>query len=185
MKLASKVIQQQEFAQIVGISPSLVSRLITEGILRKGGTLAEWVQAFIAREVELNQSPSASAELEQERVLLTRARRQTAEANLKAQLGELIRADDVRAARAAEYGTLKTSLWNWQNSLPPQLARREAPEIAAILERELRRVLNDLTRNFNKQARLAVNWLAANAPASLWTYCTPTQIAHDAPEDEG
>jgi transcriptional regulator with XRE-family HTH domain len=94
--LASEVPNQRDLARVLGVSEALISRLMRQRVLRRGGSLAEQVQAFLERELAANGAP-ASTELEAERIALTRARRQLAEGELAEQRRQSISADDVMA----------------------------------------------------------------------------------------
>lgn len=45
----SEQVSQAEFAQIVGMSEARVSQLVSEGVLARGGTGMEWLQAYCER----------------------------------------------------------------------------------------------------------------------------------------
>ena len=87
MDLTEKV-SQVKFGALVGISGGTVSDLIHRGILKRGGTLQEWGQAYCSRLREQAAGRAASgaldlaqerAHLAQEQRMLTAVKRQIAE----------------------------------------------------------------------------------------------------------
>lgn len=164
--LPDQVPTQRELARIFGVSEALVSRLMRQRVLQRGGTLAAQVQAFIEREREAA-APPASSELETERVALTRARRQLAETEVQRARREVVPVDAMTAVVVANNYTARQTLLSWLNRLPPLLEQRSAREAAAILEDALHDLLKDMHDGFDRRALRVLRWLVKHAPADL------------------
>jgi phage terminase Nu1 subunit (DNA packaging protein) len=142
--LATEVPTQRDLARIFGVSEALISKLMRQRVLRRGGTLAELVQAFVQREVEAN-GPPASSELESERIQLTRARRQLAEAELAEQQRRVVDADAVVREWGRLVGTAKQRFLGLPAKVTPMVVgAKSLPEAAALLEREILQALAEL-----------------------------------------
>jgi len=72
---------QAEFGHLVGIGQSAVSQLVTEGILPRDGTAAEWLLAYCARlrEQAAGRYSDGPLDLGQERAALAKAQREGVE----------------------------------------------------------------------------------------------------------
>ncbi len=71
-------ISQAEFAQIIGVSEARVSQLVSEGVLTRGETAAEWVIAYCERlrdQAAGRLGDSLGLDLVQERAALAREQR--------------------------------------------------------------------------------------------------------------
>jgi phage terminase Nu1 subunit (DNA packaging protein) len=64
---------QRAFGTLVGLSDSRVSRLVSDGTLRRGATAAEWIRAYAGRQREA--ASGQAGNLADERAALTRSQR--------------------------------------------------------------------------------------------------------------
>lgn len=173
--LHEQTVSQQQFALIVGISQGMVSRLVNDGTLARGGNLAQWVQAFVLRAESLASPDVEDAEHRRERTLLMRARRQVAGLDLRERRGELMRTDAHAARIVALAASLKQRLWSWVGALPGPLAGKEPSGVQRLLEAETRQFLTDLQEGFAASELRLLRWLLANAPGDCWQTETPTE----------
>ena len=96
----NQIVSQGEFGALIGITRPRVTQLMTEGALKRGGTLKEWTQAIIERAREQphgrpQKAPKAiepedpdAPDLNKERALLTREQRHTVVMKRRIALGE-------------------------------------------------------------------------------------------------
>ena len=168
MNLEKQKVTQAQFASIFGISQALVSKLLHQGILKRGGTLGEWSRAYVDRAVELVTPSAGDAEYEAERTLMIRARRQIAEIDLQERRGEVIKVDAHIAKVSAVYSICRQIIWSWVGALPAQCEFRPAAAIADIVEREARRLFADMHRDFERYEWRAVMAIAKYVPADVW-----------------
>lgn len=71
---------QAQFAELVGIAQPTVSDLIASGVLERGGTARQWLQAYCTRLREQAAAREAEGSLAKERAGLARVRRIAQEA---------------------------------------------------------------------------------------------------------
>lgn len=81
---------------------------------------------------------------EEEKKLLTKARRKQAEMELAEAEGHLIEVDKVTDDLSTLFANVKTSLRGWAKRLPPVLFGRTQKEIGQEILHEADRILNDL-----------------------------------------
>ena len=65
-------IQQQEFAQLVGVSESAVSYWLTDGVLPRGGTGRDWLLAYVERLREQAAGRDPTGDLTRQRARLAK-----------------------------------------------------------------------------------------------------------------
>lgn len=96
---------QIEFADLVGLSESRVSQMLTEGVLVRGATKLQWLRAYCARLREQAAGRDATGVLTQERAALAREQRVGQEIKNRLAQGEYapigLLADVLAAASAA------------------------------------------------------------------------------------
>lgn len=174
--LHDQTVSQSEFARLVGVSQGLISHLVRAGVLRRGGTLGEWIRAYVDRAVELATPTSTEPdEIRAERLALLKARRELAQLEVGEKRQIVVPVDEAGASVAAACLTVRQVIWSWIGSLPGLLAYKSAPEIAKIIEDEARHLLEDMYRHFPRYVLRSARWLVRNAPRDVWRHAVPME----------
>lgn len=143
-------------ATVLGVSPSLVSRLRKEGVLTASGhplqyDLAESVQAYIAHAVEqARSSPAADEDAERKKLRADAdykaARARQEEIRLAELEGRMHSAEDVEAATTQLVYGVRSALLAIPGRVSVDAAVRSAAEVSEIVRREVCAALEDLSQ---------------------------------------
>lgn len=134
-------IAQKDFAELVGVSEAAVSGWLTDGVLQRGNTGRQWLQAYCARLREQAAGRDPSGELASERA---RVARETAD---KIAMENAVRRRELAPVALIEEVLAKVGrrIASVLEAVPVQLGRR-CPELAGpalqLVEAELARARN-------------------------------------------
>ena len=156
MKLTGKynfwTVTQSQFAQIVGVTQQRISKLIAEGILKRGDTASgipfvENLKKYYEYKFGIAGDIDGKAEMAR----LTKAKRELAEMEVEKRRGDLLE-------RAAVTSLLVEILTNFRNKakLSLQLEGKTVTQINSILTAECDELLNELAdaienKNFEEE----------------------------------
>lgn len=139
-------VSRAEFARIVGLTASRASQLAQRGVLRQGGTLAEWLQDYCEslRTQASGRAVRGPLDLSQERAELARSQRRLADVKHAELTGQLIDKAGVRAEFARQTAAVRDSLLTMPSRLGPMLVSQpDAGRIASAIDAELRAALSN------------------------------------------
>lgn len=142
-------------ATVLGVSPSLVTRLRKEGVLSADGhplqyDLAESVQSYIAYVRETSRGQSADDDAERKKLRAEadykEARARQEEIRLAELEGRMHAAEDVEAATAQLVYGVRSALLAIPGRVSVDAAGRSAAEVSEIVRREVCAALEDLSQ---------------------------------------
>lgn len=120
----SKKATQEEFAALVGVSQGAIQKRVAAGKLPHGGTLGQWLEAYIAG---LREAAARRGSDDDDRKRRDRAQAELLEMKAATQRGELI---DRASYERASFQTARVL----RDALVETLPSRLAPELAAVTE---------------------------------------------------
>lgn len=152
--ILDKKIAQSDFADAVGITKGAVSHLVRRGILAKGSTGGEWLQAYCGhlREIAAGRtSENTKLDLVEERAKLAQEQRRKLELHNAESMRKLIPADEMLATVSTAYMRQAQHLLSIADNLErkcglsPAQAEQVETEIHGSME-QLRKALDELTK---------------------------------------
>ncbi|MBP2643738.1 MAG: hypothetical protein H6Q67_1625 [Firmicutes bacterium] len=112
----------------------------------KGSVNMRGIATKVAKDVKSGNMPSEGTNLAVERTGLTRAQRMKAELDLKTQMGELHRREDVEAVMGDMLGAFRARIMAIPTTLAPRMvAQTEIPVIQSMIKKQLWDALQELS----------------------------------------
>ena len=161
MKLTGKynfwTVTQSQFAQIVGVTQQRISKLIAEGILKRGDTASgipfvENLKKYYEYKFGIAGDIDGKAELAR----LTKAKRELAEMDVAKRRGELLEAAQVESFVVETLTNFRNKFSGFPAKLSPQIEGKSVTQINKILTIECDNLLNELAdaienKNFEEE----------------------------------
>ena len=149
MKLTGKynfwTVTQSQFAQIVGVTQQRISKLIAEGILKRGETASgipfvENLKKYYEYKFGIAGDIDGKAEMAR----LTKAKRELAEMEVSKRRGELLEAAQVESFVVETLTNFRNKFSGFPAKLSPQIEGKSVTQISSILTAECDELLNEL-----------------------------------------
>ena len=124
----AEIARAENFAALVGISPRRVHQLAERGVLRRGATVGEWVQAYCTNLAATRGKREGPEELREARTRLARAQAERYEwrnEHMRAELHPAAEIDQLRAWALGRMGEITAAV--------PAAVLRQAPHLAQDL----------------------------------------------------
>ena len=161
MKLTGKynfwTVTQSQFAQIVGVTQQRISKLIAEGILKRGDTASgipfvENLKKYYEYKFGIAGDIDGKAEMAR----LTKAKRELAEMDVAKRRGELLEAAQVESFVVETLTNFRNKFSGFPAKLSPQIEGKSVTQINKILTIECDNLLNELAdaienKNFEEE----------------------------------
>ena len=161
MKLTGKynfwTVTQSQFANIVGVTQQRISKLIAEGILKRGDTASgipfvENLKKYYEYKFGIAGDIDGKAEMAR----LTKAKRELAEMDVAKRRGELLEAAQVESFVVETLTNFRNKFSGFPAKLSPQIEGKSVTQISSILTAECDELLNELAdaienKNFEEE----------------------------------
>lgn len=150
--LKAREVSQAELASVLGITSRTIRELTRQGVIPRNATtgryvLGDAVPAYCAYcRGKAGRDPSEALDYNKERARYTQAQADRAQLRYDRERGNLVEAEAFGLAWEHVLVPLRQGVLDLEETLPPELAGRDAHAMREIIGREVRRVLGRVSR---------------------------------------